>query len=292
MANEPLMVVFGADGQLGRALAETPLPAGWRLRGLARGDADITDSARVDEALSGITGGLVVNVAAYTAVDRAESEPAAAFAINRDGAGIVAAAAARRKLPVLHISTDAVFDGSKQSPYVEDDAAAPLSVYSASKLAGEAEVLAHPRSLVLRTAWLFSAQGKSFVRTILGLARQRDELGVVDDQLGSPTPAGGVAAAIMALAPRLRDGDGFGLFHYGGVDAASWYDLAAAVLAEAASQGAKVARLRPIPTSAYPTPARRPAYAVLSSARIEAVHGILPPPWRLALPEVVARLLR
>ncbi len=292
MAAEPVLAVFGTTGQLGRALAETAPPPGWRRLDLGRAQADITDPAAVAAALAGIDCGVVVNAAAYTAVDRAESEPEAAFAVNRDGAGIVAAEAARRGLPLIHVSTDYVLDGAKATDYTEDDPPAPLSVYGASKAAGECAVRSRTaHCVIVRTAWLFGAHGRNFVRTILDLARRRELLTVVDDQVGCPTVAGDLAAAIVALAPRLLDGDGFGLFNCAGAEAASWYGLAQSVLAEAEARGIRVARLQPIPTTAYPLPARRPARSVLCCDRLAAVHGLRLPSWRQALGGVVERLL-
>jgi len=296
METTPTLVVFGGGGQLGRALAALPPPLGWRRLDIPRDRADITDAAAVAAALAGIEAGLVVNAAAFTAVDRAEAEAEAAFRVNRDGAANVAAAAAARGLACLHVSTDYVFDGAKRAPYVETDATAPLSVYGASKLAGELAVAqAASRHVILRTSWLFGAEGRNFARTILGLARCRDELGIVDDQLGCPTAAGDLAAAILAMAPRLAEapaGDpAFGLFHCCGDRPVTWYGFAQAVLAEAAALGIKVARLRPITTADYPLPARRPPYSVLSTTRLAAVHGIDGLNWRRAVGEYVPRYL-
>ena len=289
------LAVFGGASQIGRALAETAPPPGWRLLLLSRAAADITDAGAVAAALVGSAARVVLNAAAFTAVDRAETEREAAFAVNCDGAALVAAAAAARGLPVIHISSDYVFAGTKRQPYVEADAAVPVSVYGASKLAGERAVLdANERAAVLRTAWLFGAHNANFARSILRLASQRDEIGVVDDQIGCPTAAGDLAAAVWALAPRLataEDADLFGVFHCCGDDVVSRHQFAAAVLAEAAALGVDVARLKAIPTSAYPLPAARPAYSALSCARLRTVHGIGPLPWRRSLAACVARLL-
>ncbi len=292
MATEPVLVVLGAGGQLGRALADLAPPPGWRRLDLARGQAEITDRRAVAAALAGVGSGVVVNAAAYTAVDLGETEPAAAFAVNRDGAGVVAAAAAQCGLGLIHLSTDYVFDGASESDYGEDDPPSPLSVYGASKAAGECAVRSvHPHGLILRTAWLFGIHGRNFVRTILDLAQRREVLEVVDDQVGCPTFAGDLAAAILALAPRLLEGDGGGLFHCAGAEAVSWYGLAESVLAEAASRGVRVARLEPVATDAHPRPARRPARSVLCCDRLEAAHGLRLPSWRAALGGVVGRLL-
>ncbi len=289
----PSLILFGAHGQLGQCLAETALPAGWRLEAVPRARADITDAAAVAAALAACPdGGAVVNAAAYTAVDKAESEPEAAFAINRDGAAHVAAAAAAAGLPLIHISTDYVYDGEKRSPYQEDDAVAPRSVYGASKLAGEQAVrAATPRHVILRTAWLFSPHGHNFLKTMLRLGQERDRLTVVDDQTGCPTAATDLAAAIAALAPRLAADRGFGTFHYAGDDPVTWCGFARAILAGAARRGRRVAEVAAIPGSAYPTPACRPAYSVLSCRRLLETHGIAPSDWRAALDRHLDRLL-
>lgn len=283
--DSPALVVFGANGQLGRAIAEITPPAGWRRVLVDRKTADVTARADVERILSAVGTGVVINTAAYTAVDRAEAEPDVAFAANRDGAATVAAAASGRGLALVHLSTDYVFDGSKQAPYDEQDTPAPLSVYGASKRAGELAVAAvAPRHVILRTAWLFGRHGRNFPRTILALAQRQEEVRVVANQVGCPTPVEDLARAIVGMAPRLLTapaGDpAFGLFHYCGDEAASWYDLAAAVLGEAASRGIQVGRLMPISTGDYPLPARRPAWSVMSCARLRAVHNVAPPSWR------------
>jgi dTDP-4-dehydrorhamnose reductase len=286
------LVVFGANGQLGRCLAETPLPEGWRLIGFGHGAADILDPAAVAAALKGIDQGVVVNAAAYTAVDKAESEPDAAFALNRDGAGIVAAAAATAGLPVIHVSTDYVFDGSKTSPWTEDDPVAPLSVYGASKLAGEIAVRgANPRHAILRTSWLFSVHGANFLKTMLRLGAERPLLKVVADQHGCPTAAEDLAAIIVAIASHLAEGQGFGTFHCTGDEPTTWCGFAAAIMDSARKRGRQMAEVQPIPTADYPTPAVRPAYSVLSCLRLAEVHGVAAPPWRRAIEHCLDVLL-
>ena len=291
---EPVLVVFGAQGQVGRALTELGPPSGWRLQGFDRAGADITDHEAVRQALAGITAGVVVNAAAYTAVDRAETEVETAFAVNRDGAGLVASVAAERGLPVIHFSTDYVFDGTKPTAYAEDDPVHPLSVYGASKLAGEEAVrAANPRHLILRTAWVFAPFGSNFVRTMLRLAAERDTLRVVADQTGGPTPAHGLAASVVALAPRLLETGqvGFGTFHHAGAPAISWHGFAAAIFERLARDGRKIPSLEAISTDQYPTPAKRPACSVLSGVKLQAVHGIQPPDWRKGLELCLDRLL-
>ena len=275
----PALVVFGAKGLLGRELIA---PKGWRL---VTPDADITDASRVAAALDGTQTGVVVNAAAYTAVDKAESEPAAAFAVNRDGAGHIAVEAAGRGLAMIHVSTDYVFSGTGDRPLTEDDPVAPLSVYGASKLAGEAAVRTHhPRAVTLRTAWLFGIHGPCFPKTILRHLRAKDHVGVIDDQTGCPTPAAALAAAITRIAQRVHDrpvGDpGFGLFHFAGQPPTTWCGFTQAIADGAAERGIRVGAVRPITTADYPLPAKRPAFAPLDCSRILAIHGLAAPDWR------------
>jgi dTDP-4-dehydrorhamnose reductase len=216
--------------------------------------------------------------------------------VNRDGAAALAAAAAALGAPVLHVSTDYVFDGTKGVPYTEADAPAPAGAYGRSKLEGERAVLAaNPRSVVLRTSWVVSATGHNFLRTMLRLAETRDEVAVVDDQRGAPTFAADLAEAVLGMAPRLAAapaGDAaFGVFHLAGAPDTTWHGFAAAIFAAAAARGRRVPALRAIPTSAYPTPTRRPADSRLDCSRIAAVHGVGRPDSRPALERCLDGLL-
>jgi dTDP-4-dehydrorhamnose reductase len=294
----PLRVlVAGREGQLARALLPAFAGAGWTAAARGRGSLDLAGpAAAVEKAVRAEAPDLVVNAAAYTAVDRAESELDAALAVNRDGAAALAGAAAAVGAPVLHVSTDYVFDGAKGEPYAEGDPPAPIGAYGRSKLEGEAAVMAaNPRSLVLRTSWVCSATGQNFLRTMLRLAETRDEVSVVDDQRGAPTFAADLAAAILAMAPRLvasPAGDpAFGVFHLGGAPDTTWHGFAAAIFAGVAARGRRAPVLRAIPTSAYPTPTRRPADSRLDCARIAAVHGVRRPDWRPALERCLDELL-
>jgi dTDP-4-dehydrorhamnose reductase len=238
----------------------------------------------------------LVNAATYTAVDRAEDEPAAAMAVNRDGAAALAAAAQAQDAPILHVSTDYVFDGSKGAPYTEADATAPLGAYGRSKLEGEQAVLAaNPRAAILRTSWVCSATGHNFVRTMLRLARERDEVAVVEDQRGAPTFAEDLATAILRMAHSLAwaDGEGepFGVFHLSGAPDTTWHGFAAAIFAGAAARGHRAPVLRAIPTAAYPTRAARPADSRLDGARIAEAYGIARPDWRAALDRCLDALI-
>ena len=289
-------LVLGAGGQVGRALLEAAAAVGLDAVGLDRAALDLTDAAAVRRAVEAHAPAVVVNAAAYTAVDRAESEPERAFAVNRDGAAHVAAACAAAGIPLVHVSTDYVFDGTKGVPYVEDDAANPLGVYGRSKWEGEEAVRAAlpGRHLVVRTAWVFSATGHNFVRTMLRLARERDALRVVADQHGCPTAADDLAAALLAMARSLvADPACSGTYHWAGAPSTTWHGLAEAVVEEARRHGPVATRtVEPIPTSAYPTPAARPPSTALDCARAARVFGLTRPEWRPAVARVVAQLGR
>ena len=232
---------------------------------------------------------VVINAAAYTAVDRAEAEPELAHAVNAAAPGAMARAAAARGLPFLHVSTDYVFDGAPGRPWREHDPTGPLGVYGASKLAGERAVAeAGGPHLILRTAWVFSAHGSNFVKTMLRLGAERDTLSVVDDQRGGPTPAGAIADALLAIAAAFGRGEGVGgVFHFAGAPAVSWAEFARAIFA---AKGGKAPEVRPIPSSAYPTPARRPLNSVLDCSAIAAAYGLAQPDWRAGLAEVIGEL--
>jgi len=238
---------------------------------------------------------VVVSAAAYTAVDKAESEPDLAFAINERGAGAVARAARMLGVPLVHLSTDYVFDGSKPSPYTEEDEPHPTGVYGASKLAGERAVAAETaNSAILRTAWVYSPFGGNFVKTMLRLAGDREEVGVVADQHGNPTSALDIADGVLAVAanllgspdPALR-----GIFHMTAAGDATWADFAEAIFAASAACGGSTARVKRIATADYPTAARRPANSRLDCRKLERSHEISLPNWRSSTETVVARLL-
>ncbi|SME98709.1 dTDP-4-dehydrorhamnose reductase [Tistlia consotensis] len=288
------LLVFGADGQVGRALAAAAGPRGVELALLDRRAADLCDPAAVAAAIEAAGADLVVNAAAYTAVDRAESDAATAFAVNEAGPAAIAEACARHDLPLVHFSTDYVFDGAGERPYREDDPTGPLGVYGRSKLAGEVAVRARwPRHLVLRTSWVYAAWGHNFVRTMLRLAEERDALSIVDDQRGCPTAAPDLAAAVLAIAPALlRPEAAWGTYHAAGAGIVSWYGFACEIfrLRERLTGRAGPA-LRPIPTSAYPTPAPRPRNSALDCALLRQTFGVALPPWQDSLERVLQRLL-
>lgn len=292
-------LLLGANGQVGHELRRSLAPLGevvcaTRDGRLADGggaceaaDLDRPDSlpALVDR----IEPDVVVNAAAYTAVDRAESEREAAFRANAEAPGALAGACARRDALFVHYSTDYVFDGSGTRPYREDDPVAPLGVYGESKLAGERAVQGSgARHMVFRTAWVYADRGRNFMRTMLRLAAERDELRVVADQVGSPTPAALIADATASVLARPFAGSG--LWHLTASGETSWHGFASAIVARAHALGRipRMPRVVPIATADYPTPARRPAYSRLDCSRLERDFGIVPPDWAQALQAVLA----
>ena len=290
------VVVTGREGQVARSLLERGRAAGHVIVPVGRPALDLEgERDGIIEAIGDGQPDVVVSAAAYTAVDKAESEPDLAFAINKRGAGAVARAARMLGVPLVHLSTDYVFDGSKPSPYTEEDEPHPTGVYGASKLAGERAVAAETaNSAILRTAWVYSPFGGNFVKTMLRLAGDREEVGVVADQHGNPTSALDIADGVLAVAanllgspdPALR-----GIFHMTAAGDATWADFAEAIFAASAACGGSTARVKRIATADYPTAARRPANSRLDCAKLERSHGISLPNWRSSTETVVARLL-
>lgn len=283
------ILVFGTTGQLARELLRRA-PAGITLTALGRDRADLGDPAACAAAVATAKADLVINAAAHTAVDQAESEPALADTINGEAPGAMARAAARRGLPFLHVSTDYVFDGSGTRPWREDDPVAPLGAYGRSKLLGEQLITeAGGAAVILRTAWVFSAHGRNFVKTMLRLGAERDQLSVVDDQRGGPTAAADIADALFTIARAFGAGRGVaGTFHFAGAPTVSWAEFAEAVFAASRLPGKPV--VNRIPASAYPTPAQRPANSALDCSRIMETYGIKQPDWRKSLRDVLREL--
>lgn len=278
------LLVFGKTGQVAREIARLAPDA----LCLGRDAADLARPATIVEAIRAHPADAVINVAAYTAVDRAEEEPEGATVINGEAPGAMARACAARGIPLLHVSTDYVFDGSGAAPWRPDDPLAPLGAYGRSKLAGELAVRATDgRYAILRTSWVFSAHGANFVKTMLRLSETRDALTVVADQIGGPTPAGAIAAALLAMAGQLvADPSKTGSYHFAGAPDVSWADFAREVFAQA---GRTIA-VTDIPSSAYPTPARRPLNSRLDCASLTETFGIRRPDWRRGLAEVLNEL--
>lgn len=285
------LVVTGREGQVARALAEAGAVAGITVVCLARPELDLERPDGVVDLITAARPDVVINAAAHTAVDQAESEPERAMAVNAAGAGAVAAAAATVRAPVIQLSTDYVFDGLKRTSYVEDDPVAPTGAYGLSKLAGERAVMAATADhAILRTAWVYAPFGKNFVRTMLRLGAARDEVGVVSDQIGCPTYAPDIADGILAVARNLVDRPGDpalrGIFHMAGAGETTWAGLAEAIFA---IEGLPV-RVRPIATADYPTAARRPANSRLDCAKLAGSHGLRLPDWRSSLAACLDRL--
>jgi dTDP-4-dehydrorhamnose reductase len=273
------ILVLGGGGQVASAVAAAAPPQ-HRVTARARAELDIGDEAAVARALADSRAEWVVNAAAYTAVDLAEDEPAKAIAINDSAVGALAAAASRTGSRLLHLSTDFVFDGDSSRAYRPDDQTNPLSVYGASKLGGERRVLNGAASgIVLRTAWVYAAAGRNFVLTMLRLLRDKDQVSVVCDQIGSPTWAGGLSAAIWGLIEVDAPG---GVYHWTDLGVASWYDFAVAIQDEALARGLlpRAVPIIPIPSAAYPTRARRPAFSVLDTAATRALVKVPARHWR------------
>lgn len=290
------LVVTGREGQVARSLAERARGSDIEIVLLGRPELDLAgESNSIAQAIEAARPDVIVSAAAYTQVDKAESEPDLAFAVNEAGPRALAEAASRLGVPLIHLSTDYVFDGSKTSPYVEEDQTRPTGVYGASKLAGEQAVFSeHPDSVVLRTAWVYSPFGANFVKTMLRLAGDRDEIGIVADQRGNPTSALDIADGVLKVATNLRrsaDSSLRGLFHMTAAGEASWAEFAEAIFSASAQHDGPSARVRPIATADYPTPAKRPANSRLSSAKLERIHGVRLPDWHPSLNKVVTRLL-
>ncbi|MGH6659441.1 MAG: dTDP-4-dehydrorhamnose reductase [Sphingomicrobium sp.] len=288
------LLVVGHRGQVARALAERARgKAGLELTALGRPGLDLATPGSAAAAITGSDADVVINAAAFTAVDSAEDEPALADRINGEAAGEVAAAALGIGAPVIQISTDYVFDGRSRRPYRPGDPPHPLGAYGRSKLAGEEAVRAsNPGHFILRTAWVISPFGPNFVTTMLRLAGEREEIAVVDDQIGSPTSALEFADGVLAAAQAASAGVGLGrTYHLAGAGQCSWAELAAEAFDISRKHGGPWATVRPIPSSDYPVRAERPAYSVLDNHAFEAEFGVTMPPWQRSLEPIVARLL-
>ena len=287
----PRILITGGSGQVGHCLkaqlegcAELSVPDSSAL--------NIADRRSVRQAVETFRPDYIINAAAYTAVDKAESDAGRAFAVNRDGARHLAEAAEAAGAAMLHISTDYVFDGAGGAPYDEAAPTVPQNIYGASKLVGEQAVLAAcRRAVVMRTSWVFGAHGQNFVKTMLRLGRERDSLGIVANQYGAPTAAADIAAVLITIVRRHTPeqlAERAGIYHYCGSPYASWFEFAETIFAEAAAQGvlAKIPAVKPIATVDYPTPAKRPADSRLDCGKIRTVFGIGPCDWHSALSDL------
>jgi len=282
------LLVTGGSGQVGEALRRLAPKLGVTVIAPPRAELDLSEPGKI-RLPEGIDG--VINSGAYTQVDKAESEPALAETVNAIAPGVLASEAAKRNLPIVQLSTDYVFDGSKTGAYVETDAVNPVSVYGRTKEAGEAAVrAANPRHAIVRTSWVYAAHGNNFVKTMLRLGKERELLKVVADQTGAPTLADDIAAAVVLVAKALTESNA-GTYHYTAEGATTWHGFASAIWAKAGPRLGKQPKIEPIPSSGYPTPAKRPLNSRLDCSKIVATFGVKRRPWEAALDETLSRLL-
>ncbi|WP_298281472.1 dTDP-4-dehydrorhamnose reductase [Acidocella sp.] len=292
-----MILILGASGQLGDALAKLCAAQGLDHAALARPAVDFAQPETLAAALAATKPAFVVNAAAYTAVDKAETDEEAAITGNHTGPLALAELCARANIALIHVSTDYVFDGNKGAPYLESDDTSPTGVYGRTKRDGETAILATPaKAVILRTAWVYSAHGKNFARTMLTAGRGNAQLRVVADQHGTPTAAPDLAAAILAIIARIREtgwrAEYRGIFHATNQGETTWHGFAAAIFEEAAKLGYQPPQLIPIATADWPTPTRRPPDSRLDGTRLHDVFGVHLPPWRESLPGIVARLVQ
>lgn len=292
--SEVRILQFGETGQVSRELLARAPGADVKIRALSRADVDLADADGLRRALKGAAADidLVINAAAYTAVDAAESDEAAAMAVNGAAPGIMAEICKALGLGFIHLSTDYVFDGSGSGAYTEDDPVSPLGAYGRSKRAGEEAVLrAHPGAIIIRTAWVFSPWGKNFLKTMVRLARERDTLSVVADQHGCPTPAGEIANAVLTLAAALHGGAAGGVYHYTGGEPTTWHGFAQTIFQHMEALGEPIPAVNAITTAEFPTPAARPANSVLDCSKLKADFAIEPADWRAGLARDLGKVL-
>ncbi len=294
------LLIVGSNGQLGHDLMTQARQRGWFATGADMPVCDITDRQSVERAIESAGSAdvpadepidLLINAAAYTAVDKAESEPEIAFAVNRDGADVLARACRDHRIPLIHVSTDYVFDGRQTHPYRPTDPVNPQGVYGKSKAEGEARIRQiWERHVIVRTSWLFGRHGANFVKTMIRLGKEREILRVVDDQAGCPTYAGDLAGALLDAAEDVTaKNDGWGTYHYCNEGAVTWYGFTRRILTLAGRyERVRVRQILPIPTSQYPLPAPRPQYSVLDCTSFEASFGVTRRPWEAALQEMLA----
>ena len=289
------ILITGAQGQVGKELGHIANEKGFEVFATGRNELDITQAQDVENYFLKVKPDIVINAAAYTAVDKAEEEHDLAFAINHHGAKNIAFCCNKYQIPLLHISTDYVFNGEKSEPYSEHDPVSPLGIYGASKLQGEEAIRQTlVKHLILRVAWVFGAHGNNFVKTMLRLAKDRDELNVVADQYGGPSPAKDIALTLMTLVEQYQKNNSlaWGTYHYCGNSKTSWYDFSKEIFKQAFDLGLldKKIKVNPITTAEYPTAAKRPANSMLDCSKLSATFGIAMPKWKEALQKVLLEL--
>ncbi len=288
------IAVTGSNGQLGFELLRQAQVLDLNCVGWSRQDLDISDQAQVLNLVKATSPDIVINAAAYTAVDRAESEPELAYAVNRDGVANLGVACREAGIPLIHISTDYVFDGQQSRPYMENDPVNPSGVYGAGKLAGEKALREEcEQHIIIRTAWVYGAHGHNFVKTMLRLGREKENLSVVADQYGCPTSALDIAETVLNISQQVFDKGKrkWGTYHYVAKGVTTWHEFAAAIIDEARQyELLRVRNIKPITTSEYPTPARRPSNSALNCTKIKQAFTIHCKPWRQSLREVIKEL--
>ena len=289
------VLITGVQGQVGKELSLIATEKGFNVLAAGRADLDITQFKNVENYINKIQPDIVINAAAHTAVDKAEDEQELALSINRDGAKNIAQACSKQNIPLLHISTDYVFDGSKVEAYNENDDVSPLGVYGTSKWQGEEAIRQNlTQHIILRVAWVFGAQGNNFVKTMLRLGQDRDELNVVADQFGGPSPAKNIAQTLITLVEQYQRNKSldWGTYHYCGSEKTTWYDFSVEIFEQAFALGIlnKKIKVNPITTAEYPTTAKRPSNSMLDCSKLEATFGITMPKWKEALKQVLIEL--
>jgi dTDP-4-dehydrorhamnose reductase len=290
------ILITGANGQLGSEFVKQAQYAGYDILATDVQDMDITDIQEVKKTFSDFLPQLVVNAAAYTLVDKAQTEQEICYAINAQGPGNLALVCAKSHLPLIHISTDYVFDGTKGSAYIESDPIAPLDVYGKTKAQGEKNIWSQlNQHIILRTSWLYSVHGTNFVKTMLKLGKKNKQVSVVADQYGSPTSASDLAQAVLDIADfiKKRNALQWGIYHYSGLGVTTWYEFAKNIFEIAGKcSPLAVSEILPVTTHEYPTPAKRPVFSALDSGRIKQKFNISPKPWRKSLETTIHRILK
>lgn len=288
------IAIVGAEGQVGKEVAELGQNQGHVIFPFSKAELDITCLIQTEEKITACAPDILINAAAYTAVDKAEQESNLAFAINRDGVKNLAHCCKKLNIPLLHISTDYIFAGNNTKPYKEDELAAPINIYGKSKWEGE-EILREtlPQHIILRVSWVFGRYGHNFVKTILRLATQKKELSIVSDQIGSPTSATSIAATLLTLIDNISLGKIlWGTYHFSSEPIVSWYEFAEKIIDYAKPYTAlQIEKINAIKTSDYPTPAQRPKYSVLDMNKLKSVYNIYPGNWEKDLPLIIKQIV-